>query len=74
MTCQPVGSNLQFQQNFWRPVTFIGPDGHDKYSAYTDKVPLAFDGHTSYAASRKDVELWKLLTQARGCVNWPAQR
>ena len=43
-----------------RPLTIMGPDANVVASrtALSDKIPPAFDGFSSYGASREDLELW----------------
>ncbi len=41
----------------------MGLEGTGGYSsAFTDKIPPAFDGHQRYASYKQDVELWEALT------------
>eukprot|EP00171_Calliarthron_tuberculosum_P004551 IDg4551t1 len=51
----------------------MGPEGLIIESGvFTDKTPPAFDGHSNYAAYRKDVAIWLLLTTLNSKKQGPA--
>eukprot|EP00171_Calliarthron_tuberculosum_P022320 IDg22320t1 len=51
----------------------MGPEGpHFASGSFTDKTPPSFDGHCDYAAYRKDVAIWLLLTTLPAKKQGPA--
>eukprot|EP00171_Calliarthron_tuberculosum_P018277 IDg18277t1 len=51
----------------------MGPDGTvSSTSAFSDKVPPAFNGRSNYASFREDVSLWLLLTSMEAKRRGPA--
>ena len=50
----------------------MGPDGVSAHGAFSKDIPPAFDGYTSFAAYRQDVEIWLLLTTLDAVKRGPA--
>ena len=51
----------------------MGPEGIPiPTSSFSERLPPQFDGHTSYAVYRQDVELWLVLTSLEKCKQGPA--